>query len=83
MENTKIMTYGEELVGKNFNPSGLVSVDEAKHHYACVIDLLAKFHTPTPQNNRVNTKNRLLKIAEEKAIEAQMWAVKALTYGEN
>ena len=83
MENTKVMTYGEELVGKNFNPSGLVSVDETKQHYACVIDLLAEYRTSAPRNNRVATKNRLLEIAVEKAVEAQMWAVKALTYGEN
>ena len=76
------LSYGEKLVGKAFNPSGSSDVDEIKGLYADVIDMLTERHTTSATTN-AKIQNRMLEIAAEKAIEAHMWAVKALTYGRN
>ena len=77
----KEKTHGDKLVGKGFNPSGLARVDRVKDLYAKVIDELADYHSTACMTENDRTRNRMLEIATEKAIEAEMWAVKGLTFG--
>lgn len=74
-------TYGEKLVHKGFNPYGITSVDIVKHLYAKVIDELTDYHSTNCKTKNDKIQNRMLEIAAEKAIEAEMWAVKGLTFG--
>ena len=69
-------SYGEEAVGLTFNPSNDVNVQKVKELYAQIIDLVNEMKTPTPSE-----KGRLLSIAITEAQTAQMWAVKAITWG--
>lgn len=71
------MNKAEELVGLDFNPSGNVTVDRIKQGYADQISLL---HTEARQPSVSSTKASLIKIAIQRAMDAQMWAVKAMTY---
>ena len=74
-------TYGEKLVTEVFNSSGLACVDRVKDLYAKVIDELTDYHSTSCATKNDKIQNRMLEIAAEKAIEAEMWAVKALTFG--
>lgn len=73
---TRELTFGEKAVGLSFNPSGNHFVDDLKHQYAAVIDMLnsAREHTNDPETVR------LFSIAITEAQTAQMWAVKAATW---
>jgi len=72
------LTYGQDAVGLNFNPSGNPQVDKIKALYAEIIDELnderMNDDEPRPQE-----KNRLLSVAITEAQTAQMWAIKGLT----
>ena len=75
-----VETYGTNLVGVNFNPSGALSVDIVKKQSAALIDYL--------ENHREMAKNsaakRSLSIAITDLEKACMMAVKGLIqYGEN
>lgn len=86
MEEEKELTYGEKLVGLNFNPGNFPEVDRIKKHYAEIIDILNKQR----ENIKVDTilldppktseLPRLLSIAITEAQSSQMWAVKAITW---
>lgn len=71
------LSYGGKLAGVTFNPSQDANVARIKATYADIIDLL--------NNERMNTedgeKKRHLSIAITEAQTAQMWAVKAVTWG--
>lgn len=82
------LTFGQKYVGLTFNPSGREDVTKAKQGYADIIDQLhdareavgghhAEDATGDPE---AGEKSRLYSIAITKAQDAQMWAVKALTY---
>ena len=77
-EETRSLTYGEKAVGLTFNPSGDPDVDRVKKLFAEVIDLC--HHKRLLAANRGTEKGRLFAIAVTEAQEAQMWAVKALTW---
>lgn len=73
------MTFGERAVGLAFNPGGNPKVQAIKEQFALMIDAL--------HNERVEAQGaenmeavRMLSIAVTKAQEAQMWAVKAVTW---
>lgn len=81
-------SYGYKAVGGGFNPSGLLAVEVMKTNYADIINELwqsredigghhAEDATGDPE---AGEKSRLLSIAITKAQDAQMWAVKALTW---
>lgn len=70
-------TYGEKAVGLSFNPSANSDVDQIKGVYATIIDVLDEKR----QNTDDGEKKRLLSIAITEAQTAQMWAVKAVTWG--
>jgi len=71
-------TYGEELVGLSFNPSGDEKVAEIKKHFAAVIDILNE-----DRGDNRDERARLSSVAITEAQTAQMWAVKAVTYPQN
>lgn len=70
------LTYGELMVGLNFNPGGRDDVREVKEAFAGVIDKLHQIYLDTGDANML----RLCDIAITQAQTAQMWAVKAITF---
>ena len=92
MSNYEELTTGERLVGIGFNVGGDAEVAACKRRFADAIDQL-ETHKETANELEVHgetanehgtlnaTKEYLLKEAQTRIIDAQMWAVKALTYG--
>ena len=72
-------TFGQRAVGLSFNPSQDAAVDEIKQAYAKIIDLLDELRTDNPYGKE---QARLCSIAITQAQDAQMWAVKAITWRE-
>ena len=75
-EQGREMTFGEKAVGLTFNPGGNEKVDEVKKLYAQVIDLCNKIREEAGKGE----KGRLMSVAITEAQEAQMWAVKGITW---
>jgi len=75
MDADRELTYGEKAVGITFNPGGNEMVNIIKKQYADIIDNLL-----TLKNADQSEKNRLISIAITQAQDAQMWAVKAITW---
>lgn len=71
------LTYGQKLVGLNFNPSNDPTVQDLKEKAAAFLDAI--HDVPSEQINV--TKQTFLKKAVEDIISAQMFAVKAATWG--
>lgn len=70
-------TYGQYLIGIDFNPDGREDVRECKQRFADAIDQLYSIYGG---EEVVNSKHRLLiDEAITRILDAQMWAVKALT----
>lgn len=72
-----VESYGGKAVGLTFNPSNLVSVDVVKTQYAEIINDLDQTRTDAEDPE----VKRLCSIAITEAQSAQMWAVKAITFG--
>lgn len=68
------MTYGEKLVGLNFNPSGDEDVNKVKKLLAEAIDIVR--NRDNISEVHMTLKNR----ATNDLLEAQMMAVKAITW---
>lgn len=82
MSEHVVLTEGERLVGINFNVGGDQSVDECKRRFANAIDQLEMHGKDCYHSGGLTaTKEMLIKEAQKRIIDAQMWAVKALTYG--
>ena len=81
----KELTHGEKAVGLKFNPGGNIEVDTIKRAYATVIDLsndaCKEIYGKGPVSPEDGEKLRMHKIAITEAQTAQMWAVKAATWG--
>lgn len=77
MENSRELTYGEKAVGLRFNPAGNEAVQKIKECYSELIDYLdiVRKESEDPE------VKRLTSIAITEAQGAQMWAVKAVTWG--
>jgi len=73
--DAKLFSFGDNAVGRNFNPSGNEKVDKLKELYAAIIDVL----NDDRGENR-DERARLASVAITEAQTAQMWAVKAVTY---
>lgn len=73
------LTFGEKAVGLTFNPGNNAGVDSIKRHYAIIIDDLNDFRNSTEDGE----VKRLCSVAITEAQTAQMWAVKAVTWGAN
>ncbi len=70
-------TFGEMACGVNFNPSAHPAVDEIKRRYADICDDLNDRRNATDNPNVA----RMYSIAITETQTAQMWAVKAATWG--
>jgi len=78
-ETAQSLTYGQKAVGLTFNPGGSEEVHRVKEAYAAIIDgLNDEISDPSIMYN--SEKVRLVKIAITQAQQAQMWAVKAITW---
>ena len=75
-ENTRGMTFGEKLVGLNFNPSNDDKVGKAKQLCAELADLLSDDYN---QNETTPFKDRLYNHTIGEILNAQMNVVKVLT----
>lgn len=71
------LTFGEKAVGLTFNPSQDENVQQIKERYAATIDHLNDLRNATEDGEQ----KRLLSVAITEAQGAQMWAVKAVTWG--
>jgi hypothetical protein len=71
------LTYGQKAVGLTFNPSGNKAVSDCKGLFAHLIDQMAILRTQTQDPEA----RRLASVAITEMQTAQMWAVKALTWG--
>lgn len=83
-ENTpqRELTYGEKMVGLTFNPSGSEAVQLCKEQFAAIIDGLQGYrHTIDQASEHTLHQVKFIESAIDKAITAQMAAVKAITYG--
>lgn len=82
MSNYEELTTGGRLVGIGFNVGNDGEVTECKRRFADAIDQLETHKEIADEHGTLNaTKEYLLKEAQTRIIDAQMWAVKALTYG--
>jgi hypothetical protein len=72
------VSYGEQAVGRSFNPSGNPLVDSIKEKYAAIIDSLNDMRATASDGE----EKRLLSVAITEAQTAQMWAVKAVTFAQ-
>jgi hypothetical protein len=71
------ITFGEKACGVSFNPGGQANVAAIKTTFAAIIDALNDARTET--NNKEVA--RMYSVAITDAQTAQMWAVKAATWG--
>lgn len=69
-------TFGQKAVGLNFNPSGDDAVGTAKQTAADSIDQMNDLRSTSESKEQ----KRLASIAITRMQEAQMWAVKAITW---
>jgi len=76
MENREL-TFGEKACGVSFNPGGHVVVAALKAQFAATVDML---HAHREMASDPEIK-RMLSIAITETQTAQMWAVKAVTWG--
>lgn len=77
MEISRPLTFGEKAVGLSFNPSQDPTVHKIKVEYAEIIDVLNNAREVSEDSEQ----KRLLSVAITEAQGAQMWAVKAATWG--
>ncbi len=83
------LSYGQKAVGLNFNPGGDKKVSHQKILYAGVIDALKQELDKEPtygvegdtDMHVYSERGQLLIEAIRQAQTAQMWAVKAITFG--
>ena len=75
-------TIGEKLVGIDFNPSNLGAVAQCKQRFAEAINQLEQHQEEAIEHGTLTAdKQMLLCEAKKRIVDAQMWAVKALTWG--
>ena len=71
------MTFGEKLVGLSFNPSGDDAVHKCKQAFANQADSMDELRKrPGCSFDKANIAHEAIL----KMLDAQMWAVKALTW---
>jgi hypothetical protein len=76
---TREMTFGEQAVGLQLNPSNDDAVALCKAEFAVVIDRMNDLRNTT-NNSEIK---RMASVAITEAQTAQMWAVKAITWKYN
>jgi len=87
---TEKLTFGQERVGINFNPSQKEEVRKVKETFAFIIDYLQGYKNGfavEPENSNLTSAEfnqkyaetfRLIALAQTTAEEACMWAVKSV-----
>lgn len=82
IEEDKSLTFGQKMVGLNFNPGGDETVTKIKKLYAEIIDIMKDVESPiyVEDKSMSEEKIRLVYKAIIEAQGAQMWAVKAITW---
>jgi len=75
--DSRELTFGEKAVGLTFNPSNDPLVQGIKEQFAAIIDGLHAQRESTDNGD----KKRMFSEAITNAQTAQMWAVKAITWG--
>ena len=77
MDDQRELTFGEKAVGLSFNPSGDPAVNNVKHGFAHLIDLMNDFRSleSTQQGAKRHASTAITQMED-----AQMRAVKALTW---
>ncbi|MFZ7222707.1 hypothetical protein [Avibacterium avium] len=81
-QTTPPFTRGEKLVGITFNVGARQDVHDCKQRFAFAIDQLeAHKQDAFAQGTLNSTKEMLIEEAQKRILDAQMWAVKALTFG--
>lgn len=73
------LTFGEKAVGLTFNPGGDPQVHECKKEFAAIIDRLNTLRENASQEGKSEVV-RLLSVAITETQDAQMWAVKGITW---
>ena len=76
-QDQKTLSFGEKAVGLSFNPSGNEDVQNLKELSAAFIDACNELREKSTDNE----VKRQAAIAITEAQTAQMWAVKAATWG--
>lgn len=72
-ENVPELSFGKKAVSATFDPSNKTNMDTVTSVYADIIDMM--------DNLRNNTDSKeVQRLASIAITEAQMWAVKALTW---
>ena len=86
IEDTVIpLTFGQQLVGLTFNPSGREDVNKAKQLSADLINLVADNHNEVTKNGALTSswmRNVLRTAAINAVVTAQMSVVKILTWND-
>ena len=78
---TVALSYGQKLVGLNFNPSELTTVDTVKKLSAQLIDTVKSVENDSAEHGTLNsTRQLLIDNAVLKVLDAQMAVVKLLTF---
>lgn len=74
---SEALTKGQKLVSINFNVGGNPDVDKCNQRFADAIDQLSNRF-----DGYIMTElhNNIINEAEKRILDAQMWAVKALTF---
>lgn len=78
------LSFGEKACGVSFNPSNDPIVQGVKEHFAALVDELNNLRTvetSKPREEANAEKIRMFSVAITEAQTAQMWAVKAITWG--
>ncbi|HEJ9586858.1 TPA: hypothetical protein ACKRDB_002888 [Proteus mirabilis] len=69
-------TLGQKLVGISFNPSGNIIIDAVKQNAADTIDLVQDSMQKATSEEALMIHNEAMR----RIMDAQMWAVKAITW---
>lgn len=72
------LTYGEKLVGLNFNPSNNPAVTELKELFAKIVDHCADALAVIDDED--SPHGPIYREAMMRTLDAQMWCVKAATW---
>lgn len=76
-EEAKSLTFGEQLVGLTFNPSGDEKVIKVKKAAAAYADAIAEVQAGTPEDS---FEDLLINRALMEVLSSQMLTVKAITW---
>ena len=77
VNETKVLSFGEQLIGIEFNPTNDTGVAKVKELYAEAANILKESYTSSPGNP---VKSLLFDHAVGELVSAQMAVVKVITF---